>query len=228
MIEFKNISKVYKIGDSQKLNAVNNVNLKIDDGEMVAIIGTSGAGKSTLLKIIGLIEPADKGEYLLDSKNITKCSDKEASRLRADKIAFVMQDFALISQFTVYENAELPLLLNSEKLSAKQRNQRVVSMLENLGVGNLANRKISKLSGGQKQRVAIARALASHAEIILADEPTGALDSTTSGEIINLIKKTNKEGKTVIIVTHDICVAKQCDRIIEISDGVIISDSKNS
>lgn len=224
MIEFKEITKTYKIGDSQKLTAVDSANLKIESGELVALVGASGAGKSTVLKIIGLVERADKGEYLLDGENVAKCSDGKAAQLRANRIAFIMQDFALISQFTVYENVELPLLLNSEKLSASKRKKRVKSVLETVGISELADRKVSKLSGGQKQRAAIARALAANADIILADEPTGALDSVTGGEIIKLLKKVNEKGVTVIIVTHDKNIAEQCGRIIEISDGKILQN----
>lgn len=223
MIEFKDITKTYKFGDAQAVKALNNVSLTISKGEMTALIGTSGAGKSTLLKIIGLVERADSGEYLLDNVNVTNCSDKSAAKLRADRISFVMQDFALINQFTVYENAQLPLLLNSEKLSKQERKKRIMQVLETVGIADLADRLISKLSGGQKQRAAIARALAADTDIILADEPTGALDSKTSGEIISLLKSVNESGKTVIIVTHDKNVAAQCGRIIEISDGQIIS-----
>lgn len=226
MIEFKDITKTYKFGESQKINALNNVSLTIRKGEMIALIGTSGAGKSTLLKIIGLVERADSGSYLLDEINVTNCSDKHAAELRSNRISFVMQDFALINQFTVYENTELPLLLNSENLSKSQRKKRIISVLETIGIANLANRQISKLSGGQKQRTAIARALAANTDIILADEPTGALDSKTSEEIISLLKRVNESGKTVIIVTHDKDVASQCRRIIEISDGSIVSEKK--
>lgn len=223
MIEFKNITKTYKTGDSQKLIALNNISLTINDGSMTAIIGASGAGKSTLLKIIGLCERADSGKYYLDKKEITNCRDKNAAKLRCDKIAFIMQDFALIGQFTVYENTELPLLLSSEKISKNKRREKIYAVLESLGISDLVNRKVTKLSGGQKQRVAIARALVSGADIILADEPTGALDSNTGVEIIKLLKAVNKSGKTIIIVTHDMNIAKECDRIIEISDGRIVS-----
>lgn len=223
MIEFKDITKTYKFGDAQSVKALDNVSLTIPKGEMTALIGTSGAGKSTLLKIIGLVERADSGEYLLNNVNVTNCSDKSAAKYRADRISFVMQDFALINQFTVYENVQLPLLLNSEKPSKKERKKRIMQVLETVGIADLADRLISKLSGGQKQRAAIARALAADTDIILADEPTGALDSKTSGEIISLLKRVNESGKTVIIVTHDKNVAAQCGRIIEISDGKIIS-----
>ena len=223
MIELKGITKTYKFGESQTINALNNVSLTIPKGEMTALIGASGAGKSTLLKIIGLVERADSGSYLLDRVNVTNCSDKRAAELRANRISFVMQDFALINQFTVYENTELPLLLNLEKLSKSQRKKHIMLVLETVGIANLANRQISKLSGGQKQRAAIARALAANTDIILADEPTGALDSKTSGEIISLLNRVNESGKTVTIVTHDKKVASRCGRVIEISDGKIIS-----
>lgn len=226
MIDLINVKKVYETGNSQKIYAVNNISLKINDGEMVAIIGTSGAGKTSLLKIIGLVEPVTEGEYLFDKLNLTKCSDREAANFRANNISFIMQDFALVGQFSVYENVELQLLLNSEKLSKNDRRNRVMPVLERLGLSNLVNRQATKLSGGQKQRVAIARAIVANSKIVLADEPTGALDSKTSSEIIDILTDLNKKGKTIIIVTHDMKIASQCNRIIEISDGKIISDNQ--
>lgn len=221
MIELKNICKTYHSGKSQKIKAADNVDLKIENGDVIAIVGTSGAGKSTLLKIIGLVERADSGNYLLDGKDIAKCSDREAARLRNCKISFVMQDFALINQFTVAENTELPLLLSREKTSAKKRREQVENALNSVGILELAKRPISELSGGQKQRAAIARALVNNADVILADEPTGALDSKTSAEIMDTLLKLNENGKTIIIVTHDPQIAKLCRRVVSISDGCL-------
>lgn len=221
MIELKKICKTYRAGKTQKIKAADNVDLTIENGDVVAIVGTSGAGKSTLLKIIGLVEYADSGEYLLDGKDIAKCSDKEAAQLRNSKVSFVMQDFALINQFTVSENTELPLLLSTEKLSAKKRREQIENALSSVGILELAKRPISELSGGQKQRVAIARALVNNADIILADEPTGALDSKTSSEIMNTLLKLNEKGKTIIIVTHDPKIAALCKRVVTISDGCL-------
>lgn len=228
MIELRAVNKTYHIGKTQKIKAADNVDLFIKDGDMLAIVGASGAGKSTLLKLLGLVERADSGEYLLNGKDIAKCSDKEAALIRNNKISFIMQDFALISQFTVQENVELPLLLSEKKVSVKKCREAAKAALNSVGILDLANRPVFELSGGQRQRVAIARALINHTDIILADEPTGALDSKTTADIIDILLDLNKDGKTVIIVTHDMRIAKRCDRIIEISDGVIISDSKNS
>lgn len=221
MVELKNICKTYHSGKAQMIKAADNINLKIENGDVMAIVGTSGAGKSTLLKIIGLVERADNGEYLLDGKDIAKCSDREAARLRNCKISFVMQDFALINQFTVSENTELPLLLSTERLSAKKRREQIENALSSVGILELAKRPISELSGGQKQRVAIARALVNNADVILADEPTGALDSKTSSEIMDTLLKLNEKGKTIIIVTHDSKIAALCKRVVTISDGCL-------
>ena len=221
MIELKGVCKTYHIGKTQKIKAADNVDLLIKDGDMTAIVGTSGAGKSTLLKLIGLVERADSGEYLLDGKDIAKCSDKDAALLRNNKISFIMQDFALITQFTVQENVELPLLLCKKKSSLRKCREAAKSALNSVGISELANRPVFELSGGQKQRVAIARALVNNADIFLADEPTGALDSKTGTEIIGLLEKLNAAGTTVIIVTHDMNIARRCQNIITVSDGKI-------
>ncbi len=225
MIALKNVTHTYKTEAVHNVTAIDNMTLSIKKGEMVAIIGTSGAGKSTVLKIIGLTIPVDSGEYFFDGENITNCTDKKAASIRNHRIAFVMQDFALINQFTVYENAETPLMLNSNKFSSSMRKKLVMPVLESLGISELANRPVTKLSGGQKQRTAIARAISSNADVLLADEPTGSLDSKTTEEIMELFLKLNKEGKTIIIVTHDKQIAQKCNRIIELSDGKIVSDT---
>ncbi len=221
MIELKNICKTYRTGKTQTVKAADNVDLRIEDGDVIAIVGTSGAGKSTLLKIIGLVERADSGEYLLDGKDIAKCSDMEAARIRNSKISFVMQDFALINQFTVLENTELPLLLSKEKITAKKRRKMAENALSTVGIRELVKRPVSELSGGQKQRVAIARSLVNNSDVILADEPTGALDSKTSSEIMTTLLELNKKGKTIIIVTHDPKIAALCRRVVTISDGCL-------
>ena len=199
MIELKNICKTFSSGKTQKIKAADSINLRIENGDVMAIVGTSGAGKSTLLKIIGLVERADSGEYFLDGKNIAKCSDKEAAKLRNGKVSFVMQDFALINQFTVSENTELPLLLSNEKISAKKRREQVEKALSSVGILELSKRSISELSG----------------------EPTGALDSNTSTEIMNTLLDLNEKGKTIIIVTHDPKIAALCRRVVTISDGCL-------
>ncbi len=220
MIKLNNICKTYHAG-GQPIKAADGISLEIADGEMVAVIGASGAGKSTVLKIIGLTEKPESGEYILDGKNVAECSDKLSALLRNEKISFIMQDFALINQFTVMENAELPLLLAKKKMPARLRRKKAEEALSTVGISELKNRKISELSGGQKQRVAVARALVSDADIILADEPTGALDSKTGAGIIELLRSLNEKGTTVMIVTHDMNIAAQCKRVIEIKDGKI-------
>ena len=195
--------------------------MKIDDGEMVAIIGKSGVGKSTLLHIIGCIDTFESGTYTIDETNVHKLSDKQLARMRNEKVGIVMQDFALVEEYTVLENVRIPLYFSHSKKSDKPK-ALALAALKRVGISELANKPVNKLSGGQKQRVAIARAIVNDPSFILADEPTGALDTKTSGEIMALFKSLNDEGKTVIIITHDPTVADICQRKIEISDGRII------
>ena len=219
MIELKNVCKVYKYGD-EVTKAVNDVSLRIDDGEFIAIMGTSGSGKSTLLNIIGCMDIMDSGEYILNGIKINNKKVKELHEIRKNNISFVFQNFALLNHYTVYENVEVPLL--AKRIGKKERQKIVKEKLEMLGIYNLKNKLPAKISGGQQQRCAIARALASDNNIILADEPTGALDKNTGLEIVNIIKEINRRNhKTVIIVTHDEKVASEADRIVRIEDGNI-------
>lgn len=216
-INLKNISKSFSIDKATMINVLKNINLQINESEMVAIIGKSGAGKSTLLNIIGCLDNAESGEYMLDEINIQNLSASELAQIRNSKFGFVMQDFALIEDESVKHNIEIPVLFSKNK-----KNIDYSILTQKLGIKNLLSRKVSLLSGGEKQRVAIARAIVNNPKYIIADEPTGALDTKTSSEIMELFKTLNKEGKTIIIVTHDPEIAQQCDRIIEISDGNII------
>lgn len=216
-INLKNISKSFSIDKATMVNVLKNINLQINESEMVAIIGKSGAGKSTLLNIIGCLDNAESGEYMLDEINIQNLSASELAQIRNSKFGFVMQDFALIEDESVKHNIEIPVLFSKNK-----KNIDYSILTKKLGIKNLLSRKVSLLSGGEKQRVAIARAIVNNPKYIIADEPTGALDTKTSSEIMELFKTLNKEGKTIIIVTHDPEIAQQCDRIIEISDGNII------
>lgn len=219
MIELKNVCKVYKYGD-EITKAVNNVSLRIDDGEFIAVMGSSGSGKSTLLNIIGCMDIMDSGEYILNGIEINNKKVKELHEIRKSNISFVFQNFALLNHYTVYENVEVPLL--AKRIGKKEREKIVKEKLEMLGIYNLKNKLPAKISGGQQQRCAIARALASDNNIILADEPTGALDKNTGLEIVNIIKEINRQNhKTVIIVTHDEKVASEADRIVRIEDGNI-------
>lgn len=219
IIELKNIKKEYGKKDF-KFTAIDNINLSVEKGDFIAIMGPSGSGKSTLLNIIGCMDQVTKGEYYLNGKLINTLNNKELSKIRNSTISFVFQDFALMKEYNVYDNVELPLSYRS--LSNKQKRQMVIKQLDALGIKDQIKKKPSELSGGQQQRVAIARALVSDGEIILADEPTGALDSKTGMEIMDIFKKINKQGKTIIIVTHDEKVASYCNKKIIIKDGRII------
>ncbi len=221
MIQLKKITKTYNAGSSNAFEALHNITLTISDGEMVSIIGKSGAGKSTLLHIIGCIDHYDDGEYYLDDELIKNKKDKELATIRNEKIGIVMQDYALIEDFTAIENVLLPLDFSRKKVPHSRK--LAEDALSIVGMDGMADKPVKKLSGGQKQRIAIARALINHPKFLLADEPTGALDSHTSSEIIDLLKHLNSQGMTIIIITHDPTVANACDRQIEISDGNIIS-----
>lgn len=220
MIEIKNLNKIYLKGKKNMVHALNNINLKIDDRETVAIIGESGAGKSTLLHIMSCIDNFD-GEYYLDNIDINKLSESKKSKLRSSKIGIVLQDFALIDDFTVFENVMTPLYFNKK---IKDKKSSVMRALKKTGIASLKAKKVSQLSGGQKQRVAISRALVTSPEYIFADEPTGSLDSKTSEEIVKMLFELNSNGITIVIVTHNLEIANQCHHIIEIEDGNIIKD----
>lgn len=220
MIQIKNLVKIYNKGDTNAFEALHGISVTIKDNEMVAIIGKSGAGKSTLLHIIACIDNYDDGEYFLDEKLIKNMKDKELAQIRNEKIGLVMQDYALVDDFTAIENVLLPL--DFAKTKVPNRKKIAEKALEDVGMEKLKNKPVKKLSGGQKQRVAIARAIVNQPSVLLADEPTGALDSDTSAEIMELLKNLNRQGITIIIITHDVGVASSCDRTIEIADGNII------
>ena len=219
MIKLENISKRYSFGDVIT-DALTDVSLVINDGEFVAVMGASGSGKSTLLNIIGCMDKPTGGEYFLDNKCVSKLSSGKLSVIRGEKISFVFQNFALMEKYTAYENIELPLV--NKRVPAKERRRRAEDAAARRGLTAPLRKRPKQRTGGQQQRVALARALASGADIILADEPTGALDKKTGTELMELLKDLNDGGKTIIIVTHDAAVAEYADRIITISDGRII------
>ncbi len=222
LIELKKIDKIYRSGQ-QLFQALKGVDLSIKEGEMAAIQGKSGAGKSTLLHIIGCVDTFDGGSYILDGIDVGKLNDSQLSKIRNQKLGFVMQDFALVPKLSVYENIAIPLYL-SKGVKLRNIRNRVEKAAEDVGLADQLDKRANQLSGGQKQRVAIARAVVNTPKIILADEPTGALDAATAGEIMALLKKQNERGITVIIITHDDFVAKSCARIIKIKDGEILRD----
>ncbi|MBD8942219.1 MAG: ABC transporter ATP-binding protein [Clostridiales bacterium] len=218
MIELKDVCKTYKYG-KEETKALDNINLTIKDGEFVAVIGNSGSGKSTLLNVIGCMDLMDSGSYILNGQEISGIKINKLHKARKESISFVFQNFALLNHYTVFENVEVPLL--AKKVRKSERKRIVKEKLELMGIYDLKSKLPTKISGGQQQRCAIARALASDNNIILADEPTGALDSKTGEEIMNVLKELNGMGKTVIIVTHNMDIAKQTDRILEMEDGRI-------
>ena len=223
MISIKNLHKSYKMG-SNSLHVLKGINLQIEKGELVAIMGSSGSGKSTLLNILGMLDNADDGSYHLDDVLIENLDEKKAAKYRNKFLGFVFQSFNLINYKNALENVALPLYYQG--LARKERQKQALEYLDNVSLKPWATHLPSELSGGQKQRVAIARAMASRPKVLLADEPTGALDSTTSYEIMGLIQKINNEGKTILVVTHEDDIAKMCKRIVKLKDGVIVEDKK--
>ena len=222
MLKLESVHKVYNKGKSNEFEALKGIDLKVNDGELVAIIGKSGAGKSTLLHILACIDSYEIGKYCIDDTLVRNLSEKKLAEIRNKKIGMVMQDFALVDDFSCIENVLLPLDFSRKKISDKKT--KAMNALKSVGMDSMAKKSVNKLSGGQKQRVAIARAIVNEPSVVLADEPTGALDSKTSAEIMELFHALNRKGKTVIIVTHDLEIAKQCNRIIEISDGFIVEN----
>lgn len=220
MIKLEDVHKVYNKGGSNEFEALNGVTITVKDGELVAIIGKSGAGKSTLLHILACIDSYESGKYYLDDILVKQLSEGKLAHIRNEKIGMVMQDFALVEDLSCVENVRLPLELAKRKVSGKK--DKAMQALKDVGMESMAKKSVNKLSGGQKQRVAIARAIVNEPSIILADEPTGALDTKTSAEIMELFHTLNEQGRTVIIVTHDLEIARQCNRIIEIADGKIV------
>lgn len=222
MIKLENINKTYKTGKTV-FQALKNINLSIEMGEFIAILGKSGSGKTTLLNIIGLLDNFEDGKYTLNKMDVGDLSENKKAALRNNKIGVVLQDYSLINHKKVMFNVMLPLYFDRHCRYFHMK-KRAMEMLNIMGIADQAGKKAINLSGGQRQRAAIARAMISEPDIILADEPTGALDSKTAGEIMDIFTELNKKGVTVIIVTHDMDVAERCNRVIEIMDGRIIKD----
>ena len=223
MLKINNLHKSYKMGDSS-LHVLKGIDLHVDKGEMVAITGSSGSGKSTLLNIIGILDELDSGEYTLDGIEIKDLTEKKAAQYRNKFLGFVFQSFNLINFKNALENVALPLYYQGQK--RKERQEKAMFHLEKVGLADWSTHLPNELSGGQKQRVAIARALAAEPKLLLADEPTGALDSATSHEIMQFLQQLNDEGKTILIVTHEEDISLMCKRIVRLKDGVIMEDKK--
>jgi putative ABC transport system ATP-binding protein len=219
MIIIRNVEKHYKMGEST-VHALDRINLTIDDGDFVSIVGPSGSGKSTLMNMIGCLDHPDTGEYILDGQHIDRLKDRELATIRNRKIGFIFQNFNLLGKTTALENVEMPLLYRGTR--AKERHSQALKCLRQVGLADWAAHLPNQLSGGQQQRVAIARALCGEPQILLADEPTGALDSRTSEEIINLLAELNKQGRTIILITHDLQVARRAERTVSIRDGRLL------
>lgn len=222
MLKINKLHKSYPIGDSS-LHVLKGINLSVEAGEMVAIMGSSGSGKSTLLNIIGMLDEADEGEYILDNVPIKNLTEKKAAIYRNKFLGFIFQSFNLINYKNALDNVALPLYYQG--LKRKERIEQALFHLEKVGLKNWSEHLPNELSGGQKQRVAIARALAANPKLLLADEPTGALDTKTSYEIMAFIQQLNDEGKTILIVTHEEDIANMCKRIVRLVDGVIMEDT---
>lgn len=224
MIELKNLKKEYVLSKNNKVLALQDINLTIDEGEFVAIVGKSGSGKSTLLNVISCLDKEFSGEYFLEGENIRKKRKNELAKIRNRSFGFIFQNFNLLQKLTAYENIEIPLIY--KKVPRRKRKELIEKYAEKLEIKDRLQHKPNELSGGQQQRVAIARALVTNPKVIMADEPTGALDEATGIQIVEILKELNQEGKTILLITHDSDLAKMANRKIVLSDGMIIQDEK--
>ena len=222
LIDIKDIYKIYNEGLESEVRALNGVNLSIDNGEFVAIIGASGSGKSTLMNILGCLDIATYGDYILNGVDVAEHSDRQLAHTRNKEIGFIFQGYNLIPALTAYENVELPLIYQG--LSPRQREEQVMDALARVDMEDRYGHRPAEMSGGQQQRVAIARAIATRPPIIMADEPTGALDSKTGKQVLDILHALNDEGSTIILITHDTNIAATATRIVRISDGLIVQD----
>ncbi len=222
MIELHDLSKVYRTSDVET-TALNNINLEISEGEFIAIMGPSGCGKSTLLNILGMLDTPNSGSYNFLGEDVANCSERELAIVRKQNIGFIFQSFNLIDELTVAENVELPLLY--QKMPAKDRAERVQQVLERVNIAHRADHRPQQLSGGQQQRVAVARAVVTNPNLILADEPTGNLDTTNGEEVLNLLGQLNGDGTTIIMVTHDQGHADHASRVVHMLDGRVLSEN---
>ncbi len=224
MIELTDIYKIYTDGDSE-IHALDGISLRVERGEFVAIVGASGSGKSTCMNIVGCLDVPTSGRYCLNGTDVSTMGEYELAHIRNKELGFVFQQYNLIPKLTVQENVELPLVYRGIKPAKRQ--ELAMAALERVGLGDRSNKLPSQLSGGQQQRVSIARALAGQPPVILADEPTGALDSHTGREVLTFLKKLNREGTTIVLITHDNSIAAELPRVVRIQDGKILSDTPN-
>ena len=222
LIDIENVYKIYNEGTEAEVRALDGVNLSIDRGEFVAVVGQSGSGKSTLMNILGCLDIPTRGTYRIDGQDVRELDDAQLSHIRNKQVGFIFQGYNLIQSLTAYENVELPLIY--QNVSAFKRRDLVMDAMARVGVAERYRHHPSEMSGGQQQRVAIARAIATRPPIIMADEPTGALDSHTGKEVLHFLQELNKEGSTIILITHDNSIAATARRVVRISDGRIIED----
>ena len=221
LIEFKDVYKIYPMGDTE-VRAIDGISMTVQKGEFLAIVGQSGSGKSTCMNIIGCLDVPTSGQYFLDGRDVSHMNDNELAEIRNKKLGFIFQQYNLIPKLTVQQNVELPLLYAG--LPEKEQVKRALLSLDRVGLLDKAKNYPSQLSGGQQQRVSIARALAGNPSIILADEPTGALDSKTGKEVLQFLKKLHQEGNTIVLITHDNTIAAQAERVIRVHDGRVVYD----
>ena len=224
LIEIQDIYKIYNEGKESEVRALDGVSLTIDRGEFVAIVGQSGSGKSTMMNVLGCLDIPTYGTYLLDGTEVTDLSDRQLARIRNREIGFIFQGYNLIQELDALENVTLPLIYQG--ISVFEREDRAMEALERVGMADRAHHRPSEMSGGQQQRVAIARAIATHPPIIMADEPTGALDSKTGRHVLEILRQLNNEGSTIILITHDDGIAAQAHRRVRLTDGKIVSDER--